>query len=91
VKAARVYLDTRMLEQALGLLVPWTIVQAHVLHTHCGQSVLELVITGDTLDNAFEVHKGTPIHEGELVITFEQRTAQIVPVDPVTVASHART
>jgi hypothetical protein len=81
VKAARVYLDMRLLQQALGLPVPWTIAQAHVLHTHGGRSALELIITGDTLDDAFDVQKGLPIPEGELVVTFEQRTAQILVVD----------
>jgi hypothetical protein len=91
VKAARVCLSTRLLAEALGFPVPWRIVHAHVLHTHWERPVLELIITGDTLDEAFAVEEGTPIQAAEILVTFEQRSAQIVPVDPATVASHART
>ena len=90
-KAARVRLPTRLLAEALGFPVPWRIVHAHVLHTHWERPVLELIITGDTLDDAFAVEEGAPIHEAEILVTFEQQTAQIVPMDPATVASHART
>jgi hypothetical protein len=91
VKAARVRLSTKLLAEALGFPVPWTIVHAHVLHTHWERPVLELILTGDTLDEAFAVEEGAPIHEAEILVTCEQRTAQIVPVHPAPVASHART
>jgi hypothetical protein len=80
VKAARIRVDTELLARALGFPFPWTIVAAQVVYTHWAQPALELVITGESLDACFAVEEGWPIQEGDVRVTFEQRTATITAV-----------
>ena len=89
-KAARVRLETQLLARALGLPFPWEIVHAQVLHAHWERLELELVITGESLEDGFTVQEGWPIREGQIEVTFEQRTATIVPLVSPRDATHER-
>ncbi len=69
-KAALLTLDYEALQALLPLPAPLTIQAAHMDYGVYGRPALQLVVTGDTLPDAFQLTDGDRVREAALVVEF---------------------